>query len=66
MRLVGDMTRTRGNGEDDPEVWDNFPIVMPSLPPSGLPNCTIIDLSYAIQVTVRYGLELIWSNCNNF
>ena len=29
---------------------------MPSLPPSGLANCNIIDLSYTIQVTADFEL----------
>jgi len=49
VRLVGDMTRSRGH---NPEEWDHFPITMPALPPSGLPHCTIIELSYVLQVIV--------------
>jgi len=55
LRLVGDITRNTGDTDNNLEMWDNFSIVMPSLPPSGLANCNIIDLSYTIQFVVNPG-----------
>jgi len=49
-RVVGDITRNKSDNEDLSDVWDHIPIVMPSLAPSGLDKCTIIELSYVLQV----------------
>jgi len=34
------------------DVWDNFAIPVPPVAPSGLPNCSIIDVSYKIKFRV--------------
>ena len=44
-------TKTHGSvaaGETD--RWDNEPLFVPSLPPSKLTNCRIINISYAVKV----------------
>ena len=36
----------------DEEIWDNVPISIPSLPPSGLSHCSIINIEYRIEVQI--------------
>lgn len=45
--------------------WDNFPIPVPNVPPSGLPHCNIIDIEYEIKVAHSFS-RLYWSVKNTF
>jgi len=32
------------------DLWDDEPIVIPYLPPTGLPHCNLISIGYRIEV----------------
>ena len=57
-RIVGDISRDKSENDLNVETWDHVPIVVPSLTPSGLEHCTIIELSYALEV---YLYAHVWS-----
>ena len=35
------------------DIWTNEPIVIPSVAPSELPYCNIIEISYVIEVSFK-------------
>lgn len=35
-------------------IWRAVPITIPPVPPSGMPNCNLIDVSYLIEVNKYY------------
>jgi len=38
------------------QIWDNVPIVVPPLAPSDLHLCSIIDLSYVLEVILVFSI----------
>ena len=48
-RVIGEIIR-RQTSEVESDVWDHVPIALPPLAPSRLENCSLIDISYVLEV----------------
>jgi hypothetical protein len=40
------------------QVWDRMAIVVPFVPPSGMPFCSLIDISYVIKVYFTFSTQI--------
>nr|CAH0110052.1 unnamed protein product [Daphnia galeata] len=37
------------------QVWSHFPITVPCVPPSGMPFCNLVDISYVVKLIIDPG-----------
>ena len=49
-KTVLNLFTLKQEGSDSGSKWNRFAFAVPTVPPSALPNCNLIDIQYVLEV----------------